>query len=180
MLLRNIVLMVFWITVTVSFDNIYEEQIYSCITLAVLTIFRIVLFAVVTITNAATIDLLLAPLAFFKPDFFADIPVLFFIPPTMSLLQSRRYSPRPIGTWWVRGDNVPCSAECSIRNIPVKIRARTVLRACTDRVPIGSSVWWRNCSNKNRKYRTNRLTSVTTNWLSAPQRLGLTPLVVAE
>ena len=82
--------MVFWITVTVSFDNIYEEQIYSCITLAVLKIFIIVLFAVATFTNAATISLLPAPLAFSKPDFFADIPVLFFTPPSMSISQSRR------------------------------------------------------------------------------------------
>ena len=80
--------MVFWITVTVPIDNLPEEQIYSClvsIALAVLTLFIIVLVAAAAITNAATIDLLPSPLAFFKLYFFANIPVLLFIPPLQRL-----------------------------------------------------------------------------------------------
>ena len=49
----NIVLMVFWIMVTVPFDNIYEEQIYSflvIISLAFLTLFIIVLVAAASTT----------------------------------------------------------------------------------------------------------------------------------
>ena len=175
--------MVFCITVTVPFDNLSEEQIYSFLvstTLAVLTIFFIVLVAAAAITTAAPIVLLPVPLAFSKPEFFADIPVLLFILPTASISRSRRYSPRRIGKRWGRGDDAPRSVDRSLHNIPVEIRARSMLRACTDRIPIGSLGWCRNCSNKNRKYRTNRLTYVASNRLSALQRIGLPPLVVAE
>ena len=54
------------------------------------------------------------------------------------------YSQRRKGMQWRKGDDSPCSADCSIRNIPVKIRARSMRRACTYRIPIGSSGWWRN------------------------------------
>ena len=84
----NIVLMVFWITVTVPFDNLSEERIYIClvsITLAFLTLFIIVLVAAASITTASTIYLLPAPLDFSKLDFFADITVLLFITPATSL-----------------------------------------------------------------------------------------------
>ena len=73
---------------TVPFDNLSEEQIYSClvsIALAVLTLFIIVIVAADVITTAATIALLPAPLTFSKLDLFADIPVLLFIPPATSL-----------------------------------------------------------------------------------------------
>ena len=84
----NIVLMVFWITVTVPLDNIYEEKIYSCTTLSVLTLLTIVLVTTSAITTAATIYLLPDPLFFSKTYFFADIPVLLFAPPATSFLRS--------------------------------------------------------------------------------------------
>ena len=77
--------MVFWITVTVPFDNLSEEKIYGflvSISIAVLTLFIIVLVA----ATAATIALLPASLAFSKLDFFVNIPILLFMPPTASLL----------------------------------------------------------------------------------------------
>ena len=80
--------MVFLITVTVTFDNLSEEKIYRClgsISLDVLTLFIIIIVAAATITTASTIALLPAPLALFKIDFFADIPVLFFTPPVKPL-----------------------------------------------------------------------------------------------
>ena len=76
------------ITVTVPFENIYEERIYSCINLGVLTLFIIVLLATASINTDATIALLPAPLAFSKPEFFADIPILLFFPPATYLLRS--------------------------------------------------------------------------------------------
>ena len=54
-----------------------EERIYSCITLAVLTLFVVVLVAAAPITTVAIISLMPAPLSFSKHDFFANIPVLF-------------------------------------------------------------------------------------------------------
>ena len=84
--------MVLLIMVTVPFNNLYEEQIYSylvSISLATLTLFITVLVAADSITTTATIALLPAPLAFSKLDFFADIPVLLFIPPETSFSQSR-------------------------------------------------------------------------------------------
>ena len=59
-------MVVFWIMVTVPFDNISEELIYMCITLSVLTLFIIVLVAAAAITTTTTIALLPAPLAFSK------------------------------------------------------------------------------------------------------------------
>ena len=61
--------MVFWITVTVPFDNLSEEKIYGflvSISIAVLTLFIIVIVAAAAITTAATIALLPAPLDFSK------------------------------------------------------------------------------------------------------------------
>ena len=165
---------------TVPFDNLSYELIYSCITLSVFTLFIIVLIAASAITTAANIALLTTPLAFSKPDFFVDIPILFFTPPVTSLSRSRRYSPCCIGMRCVRGDYEPRSVDRSIGKIPADIQARSMQRACTDRIPIDISGCWRNCSNKNRKYRTNWITYVATNRLSAPKRLGLPPLVVAE
>ena len=135
--------MVLWITVTVPLDNLSEEQIYIClvsIALAVLKPFIISLVSVAAITTAATIYLLPAPLAFSKLDFLADIPILLFIPPATSLSRTRWYSPHWIGTWWRRGDGVPRSAERSIRKVPVEILTRSMQRARTNRIPIGSSV----------------------------------------
>ena len=165
---------------TVPFDNISEERIYSFITLDVLTLFIIVLVTAAAITTAATIDLLLAPPAFSKPYFFANIPVLLFISPVTSLSRSLKYSSCWIGMRWLRGDDIPRIADHSIRKIPLDIRASSMQIACTDRIPIGSSGWWRNCSNKNRKYRTNHLTSAATNRFSTTQQLGLPSLVVSE
>ena len=65
---------------TVPFDNLSKERIYSCITLSVLILFIIFLVDAAAINTAAIIALLPAPLAFSKPDFFADIPVLLFVP----------------------------------------------------------------------------------------------------
>ena len=98
-------------------------------------------------------------------------------PPATSLSQSQWCSPRQIGTRWRRGGNVPRSADRSIRKIPIEIRARSMQKLCTDRISIGSSEWWRNCSNKNRKYRKNRLTSIAKNGRSVSRQLGLPPLV---
>ena len=79
----------FWITVTAAFNNLSEERIYSCITLYVPTLFIIILVAAAAITTTTTIALLPAPLAFSKPDFFSDIPVLLFVPPATSLTSYR-------------------------------------------------------------------------------------------
>ena len=81
--------MVFWITVTVPFDNLSKERIYIClvsIALSVPTLYIIVIVYAAAITAAATIALLPAPLAFSKLDFFANIRVLLFIRPVTSLL----------------------------------------------------------------------------------------------
>ena len=125
----NIVLMVFCITVTVPFDNLSEEQLYSCliiIDLAVCTLFIIVLIAAAAITTVATIALLSDPLAFSKLEFFSNIPVLFFISLVTSLLRSQRYSTRRIGSQWRRDGDILRSADLSIRNIPFDIRSRSM------------------------------------------------------
>ena len=83
-------MVVFWIMVTVPFNNISKERIYICITLAILTLFIIVLVVAAAITTAVTIALLLAPLDLSKSEFFAEIPVLLFILRAMSLLRSGR------------------------------------------------------------------------------------------
>ena len=70
--------------VTVPFDNLYEELIYSCpiiITLDVPTLFIIFLTAAAAINTNSTIEILPDPLAFSQPDFFTNIPVLLFNPP---------------------------------------------------------------------------------------------------